>query len=132
MINTNKATTGIAVMEIYAIIRAFLNGNIESTKSYDQLIAEIEELREFIPAEEMSEIDSFVSDLGELVYGDAMDVCYEPDCGRIVQTANGVYFKIDTEKQLNTLLHRYETIVTNYMKQLDALAEYVLIPLISM
>ena len=103
-------------MEIYSAIRAFLTEDIESIESYDQLISEIEELREFIPAEEMSEIDSFESDLGELVYGDAMDVCYEPDCGRIVQIANGVYFKIDKEKLLNTLLHRCETSVTDYMK----------------
>ncbi len=132
MINTCTDPTGIAVMEIYSAIRTFLTGDIESTKSYDQMMANIEDLREFVPEEEMGEIDSFVSDLGELVYGDAMDVCYEQDCGRIVQTPNNVFFKVDTEKQLNTLLHRYEEIVTDYMKQLDALAEYVLIPLISM
>lgn len=128
LISNVTVNTSIIMMKIYHYLASFLEGNVESETSYSEMIDKINDLSPLIPEDVMAEINSFVDELSDLVYGDALDCCYSPECGHIEETANGQAIWIcETPQQTELLCKRYTSVVAQYIESLEILAEHVLL-----
>jgi len=129
--NIAAINTPLSMMEVYHLMRAFLDGDVESEEALNEMIVGIEKISPMIADDVMGNIRIFIDKLSELTYDeDIFSDCYAPECGHFYEDKEVNGFKMDTPAQTQLFMHRYIAIVDAYRVALDTFAENVLIPAI--
>ncbi len=63
--STAANNTPLSMMEVYHLMRAFLDGNVESEETLDEMIAGVDELAPMISDDVMCKIRNFIDTLSE-------------------------------------------------------------------